>query len=358
MSKGDKKRLPGLSGCSYGEVYALLRQRAVGRPGSRAAELQPPHWDRPELVRFFKRLGVVPMSWTPERASLRVCLAATEMGGQSGDDLATVYCNLLGFSNDESEDSVCRDKPLCGRCAVRPHCRYADRKPSIKELPESERPRERLLQAGDEHLSDAELLAIIIGGGSKQESAVELARRLLGRFGGFRALAECTAAELSALKGIGPAKVAQIKAALAIARRFSTEQIRPGVAITGSPQLFSHFRERLVSLRKETFYSLLLDTKHRLIREEKIAVGSLSESVVHPREVFRSAVAESAAAVAFVHNHPSGNPDPSPEDHRLTRRLCEAGELVGIKVLDHLIVGRDSYFSFAEAGLIGSSGKG
>ncbi len=156
------------------------------------------------------------------------------------------------------------------------------------------------------------------------------------------------------INGIGPSKAAQIKAALAIARRYSREKMPPGTPVSGSRQLFDYMRRKLHGLKKEHFYSLLLDTKHRIMREEQVAVGSLNESIVHPREVFKTAIRESAAKVIFVHNHPSGNPEPSPQDRRLTARLCQAGELVGIQVLDHIIVGEEDYFSFAERGLLES----
>jgi DNA repair protein RadC len=233
---------------------------------------------------------------------------------------------------------------------VEDYCDNPDRTPTIKEWPEQERPRERLLERGPDALSDSELLALIIGGGSREESAVELSRRLLSRMDGFRDMADCPAGELTAVKGIGPAKIARIKAALEIAQRYNTEDIRTGMKVSGSRQIFEHFRHRLGDLKKETFFSLLLDTKHRLLAEEKVAVGSLNESVVHPREVFRRAVREGAAAAAFVHNHPSGLPDPSPQDRALTRRLVEAGQLMGIRVLDHVIVGDENYYSFAEHG--------
>ncbi|KPK65141.1 MAG: DNA repair protein RadC [Planctomycetes bacterium SM23_32] len=231
-------------------------------------------------------------------------------------------------------------------------CDYPERKPTIKDLPSTERPRERLLQLGPEGLSDVELLAIIIRSGSEEATALELAGRLLSRFRSFRRLADCTVGELTRVHGIGPAKAAQIKAALAIARRYAAQKMPPGTAITGSEQLFSYMREKLYGLKKEHFLALLLDTKHRILREQEVAVGSLNESVVHPREVFKPAIRESAAKVIFVHNHPSGNPEPSPQDRRLTARLCEAGRLVGIHVLDHLIVGEEGYFSFAEHGLL------
>jgi len=357
MSEEQKRQLSDLDGRPYGDIYRLLRKKVRAAEGAgRAGENPPERWDRPELVRFFKRLGTIPQSWSAQRAALRVCLAASEMASEYGCGAGAVYRDLLGFCSDESGSSTCRETPLCSECRLRPYCTYAAKRPSIKDLPESERPRERLLSIGEEHLSDSELLAIIIRAGTRQESALELARRLLSRFGTFRRLADCSVAELSSVKGIGQAKVAQIKAALGIAKRFAGEQIQAGMQVKGSQQLFDHFHERLRGLKRETFFALLLDTKHRVIVEEKVAVGSLNESVVHPREVFRRAVAESAGAVVFVHNHPSGNPEPSPQDRLLTRRLCDVGRLMGIRVLDHLIIGNERYFSFAEQGLIGSEG--
>ncbi|NOZ23335.1 MAG: JAB domain-containing protein [Planctomycetes bacterium] len=227
-----------------------------------------------------------------------------------------------------------------------------DKRPTIKDLPKGERPRERLLSGGAEPLSDTELLAIIIGGGRRNETAVDLARRLLAKFGTFRNLDTATVGELRAVPGIGDAKAAGIKAALAIARRFASEPLTEGMKLRGSRDLFNHFREQLRDVKRETFWLVLLDQKHKIIRCERISEGSLSQSLVHPREVFTPAVRESAAAVAFVHNHPSGDPNPSPEDRAVTDRLKEVGELLGIKVLDHLIIGGDSYVSFAEQGML------
>lgn len=352
MSDDRQKRHSGVDGRPYGLMYGFLKRTICSAEGpGQAKEAAPERWDKEELVRFFKRLGTVPQSWSAQRSALRICLAAAEMAGESDSTPSAVYEDLVAFCSD-ADRGVCREVPLCSECPISSYCGHTSRRPSIKEWPESERPRERLLSEGEEHLSDSELLAIIIGGGTKQESAVALAKRLLSRFGSLRRLAQCSTAELGSLPGIGPAKVARIKAALAIARRFATEKVPAGTAIEGSRQLFMHFHERLQGLKKETFYTILLDTKHRMLGEEQVAVGSLSESVVHPREVFKRAIAESAAAVIFVHNHPSGNPDPSPQDRTLTRRLCEAGRLVGIRVLDHLIIGRDCYFSFAEEGLL------
>jgi DNA repair protein RadC len=277
-------------------------------------------------------------------------------GSQPAGDPKEVYATLVDFCADDRPDAVCGEAPRCADCPIAQNCNYPEHRPTIKDLPTTERPRERLLQSGEDSLSDVELLAIIIRTGSRKATALELAGRLLSRFGSFRRLAAATAGELTQVPGIGPAKAAQIKAALAIARRYASDKLPQGVAVTGSEQLFRYMREKLYGLKKEHFYTLMLDTKHRVLREEQVAIGSLSESVVHPREVFKSAIRESAAKVIFVHNHPSGNPEPSPEDQRLTARLCQAGSLVGIQVLDHLIVGTDAYFSFAEHGLLGEPG--
>jgi DNA repair protein RadC len=199
-------------------------------------------------------------------------------------------------------------------------------------------------------MSNAELLAIIIGGGSKEESALALAQRLLSIFGSLHGVAEAGTRELEDVKGIGKAKIAHIRAAFALGRRLSAEPVSKGAAMKGSQEVVRQFGERLKDLKKEVFLCLLLDTKHNIILEDPIAEGSLDETVVHPREVFKRAVKESASAVLFVHNHPSGNPEPSAQDRRLTQRLCEVGNLVGIPVLDHLIIARDGYYSFAEHG--------
>ncbi|NLW49474.1 MAG: DNA repair protein RadC [Candidatus Brocadiaceae bacterium] len=227
----------------------------------------------------------------------------------------------------------------------------------MTDLPPEARPRERLLACGEAHLSDVELLAIIIRGGSSKATALDLAARLMREFGTFRGLAACSPAELMRVHGIGPAKAAQIRAALAIARRYAGDRLPAGRAIGGSESLFRYMREKMFGLDREHFCVLLLDTKNQILREETVSIGSLNESVVHPREVFKTAIRQSASAVVFVHNHPSGNPEPSMQDRRLTDRLCEAGRLVGIRVLDHMIIGRDTYFSFAEQGLLAPAGQ-
>lgn len=224
----------------------------------------------------------------------------------------------------------------------------------IKDWPADERPREKLLARGAETLTDAELLALIIrtGDSSSKNSAVDLARGLLSRFGSLRQLAGASITELCQQAGIGPAKAAEIQALFQISRRFSDQRFQPGQTYRSSNDAFSHFHERLCDYRKEVFVVLLLDSKNRLIREVQISEGSLNASIVHPREVFAPVLRESAAAILFVHNHPSGDPTPSREDIDITKRLSQVGELMGVRVLDHIIIGKGEYVSLADQGLL------
>ena len=223
---------------------------------------------------------------------------------------------------------------------------------TIKQWPESDRPREKLLEKGAETLSDAELLAIILrtGEASTGQSAVDHGRELMARFETFRSLEGASLQELCAIKGIGPAKAAQIKAVLEIAKRYSEEPIQQGEQFRSSRDVFQHYREHLGSQKKELFYVLLLDGKNRKIKDVRISEGSLTSSLVHPREVFNPVIRESAAAVILVHNHPSGDPTPSQEDLEITRRLREVGEVMGVRVLDHIVVGKGRYVSFVDDG--------
>jgi DNA repair protein RadC len=223
----------------------------------------------------------------------------------------------------------------------------------IKEWPESDRPREKLLEHGPESLSPAELLAIILrtGEASTGQSALDHGRALMTLSGNsFRALADASTQELCTIKGIGPAKAAQVKAALEIARRFAQEEIKRGDQFRSSSDIFKHYHEQLGSLKKEEFHVLLLDAKNRKIKDVRISEGSLTSSLVHPREVFNPVIRESAAAVVLVHNHPSGDPTPSQEDLHITRRLRDVGDIMGVRVLDHLIIGRGKYVSFVDDG--------
>lgn len=221
----------------------------------------------------------------------------------------------------------------------------------IKHWPSEERPREKLLANGAASLSLAELLAIVLRNGVAGESAVVQARGLLSAAGGsLRRLATLGAGDLSRVRGVGSAKAAEILACLELAKRYGEEEFTPGAVFRSSYDVYAHFRERLAEERCEHFFAVLLDNKHRKIRDVRVSQGSLTSSIVHPREVFLPVIRESAAAVIFVHNHPSGDPTPSREDLEITRRLREVGDLVGVRVLDHLVIGRGRYVSFVDDG--------
>ncbi len=222
---------------------------------------------------------------------------------------------------------------------------------TVKEWPESERPRERLIAHGAGSLSDAQLLAIIIKNGSAGRSAVDLGLELLAKFENLAGIEKAGISEICSVPGIGQAKAAEIKAAIELGRRYQRPSLA-GASLCSSIDVVEYYRPRLRDLKKEVFQCVLLDTKNRVIREDSVSMGSLSASIVHPRETFRTAIRESAAAVIFVHNHPSGDTRPSTEDIHLTKRLVQAGELLGIQVLDHIIIGDHVHFSFRDNGLM------
>jgi len=223
----------------------------------------------------------------------------------------------------------------------------------IKDWPEDERPRERLIKFGEESLSDSQLLAIILrtGNGTKS-NAIDLARMLLDHYGSFRALDSASISELCAIEGIGTAKAAQIKAALEIGKRLLRQKTRSRKKITSVEDVVNYYRPYLRDLKREVFKIMLLDSRNKIIKEMTISEGSLNASIVHPREVIREIIRESTSAVIFVHNHPSGEPKPTREDIEITERLVKACDLVGVRVLDHIIIGDDDYTSLADEGLI------
>ena len=223
---------------------------------------------------------------------------------------------------------------------------------SVKDWPEDERPRERLVMHGPGALSDAQLLAIIIRNGRAGRSAVDLGRELLERFGSLAGIEQAGIKEICEVPGIGRAKAAEIKAAIELGRRYQKPTLA-GASFCSSGDVAAYYRPRMKDLKKEMFRCALLDTKNKIIREEVVSVGSLSASIVHPRDTFKAAVRESAATVIFIHNHPSGDIKPSQEDILLTRRLVQAGEVIGIQVLDHIIIGDAGHFSFRDNGMLG-----
>jgi len=226
--------------------------------------------------------------------------------------------------------------------------------PTIKDWPEADRPREKLLAKGAQSLSETELLAIILrnGNASTAESAIDHARLLLQQFGGLKGIDDASVREICSVKGIGPAKVAQLKACLEIAKRMASQKWETGQPLHSAEDVFQHFRENLGREKREFFYVVLLNNKNRKICDVKVSEGTLTASLVHPREVYNPVIRESAAGVIFVHNHPSGDPAPSPEDIDITKRLKEVGDVMGVRVLDHVVIGHDRYFSFNDRGML------
>lgn len=222
---------------------------------------------------------------------------------------------------------------------------------TIKQLPPNERPRERLLVHGAEALTDTELVALVLATGSKAESALDLARRLLVRFP-LDELIQVQAEELLSLSGVGAAKAARLKAAVELAKRINAVSVWDKPVIEGPRKAAELVMEDLRHRKREHFRVLLLDTKNRLIKQRDVHIGTANSSLVHPREVFREAVRSSAVSCILVHNHPSGDPTPSHEDITITQRLVQAGEIVGIDVLDHIIIGDRKFLSFKQKGII------
>jgi len=231
---------------------------------------------------------------------------------------------------------------------------------TIKDMPETMRPRERLLREGAEHVSEVELLAVILGTGSSDETVLQLAARILTYMGGLREIAAASEQELMRIPGIGKAKAAQLKGAFELGRRlyqeehthrYSTGKGTERRVFIDSPQAASDYvMPKLRFLDREQLMVLLLDTRNKLINEFTVSVGTLNSSLAHPRECFKEAVRRSASAVVFAHNHPSGDPSPSAEDIALTRQLAEAGKVMDINVLDHIIIGDGVYCSMKEKG--------
>jgi DNA repair protein RadC len=214
------------------------------------------------------------------------------------------------------------------------------------------RPRERLIRDGPEFLSEIELLAILLGSGTGEASALELAAQVLSRFGGLKGLAAASCQELGTVRGVGPAKAALIQAAVQMGRRLAAQPAETRPVINCPDDVVKLMMEEMRGLDREHFRALLLNSKNQVLYADRIAVGTLSQSSVHPRELFKNAVKRNAAAVILVHNHPSGDPTPSRQDLDVTKRLARAGEIIGISVLDHVVIGDNNFVSFKASGLI------
>jgi DNA repair protein RadC len=223
----------------------------------------------------------------------------------------------------------------------------------MRRWPASERPRERMLACGPEGMTDAELLALVVGTSSRGSGGVlQTCRELLVRFGGLAGLARCPPTELTQVPGIGRARACAVAAAVELARRLEGSELEPGAPIRCAADVYRRLRPRLARRGHEVFLVLALDAKHRVAAVRQVAQGSATSVEVHPREVFAPLVREAAAAVIVAHNHPSGDPEPSAQDEQLTARLKRAGEVLGIPLLDHVIVGASRFVSLSERGLI------
>lgn len=225
---------------------------------------------------------------------------------------------------------------------------------SLGDLPPGERPRERLNALGPEALTGRELVALLVGSGGRRASALGIADDVLASVSGsLRALGSVSASSIAAIPGVGIATGARITAALELGRRASAEIRDPGERVRGPRDVFDRMEPRLRDLPQEEFHALLLSARHSVIREVFITRGILDASLIHPREVFRPAITESAAAIILVHNHPSGDPTPSAEDHAVTKQLSAAGRNVGISVIDHVVIGDGRFASLADDGWLG-----
>lgn len=218
----------------------------------------------------------------------------------------------------------------------------------IKELPESDRPREKLVQKGPHMLSTQELIAIILRTGTKDCSALMLAQEITNKYSNFNRLKDMTIDELIKIKGVGETKAIQIVAAIELGKRCHASVLERGIQIKSPIECADYIAEEVKHLDQEHFIGIYLDTKNRILAKKTLFIGSLNKAIVHPREVFKEALKHGCASIIVVHNHPSGDPTPSPQDISITKRLMEVGELMGIEILDHLVVGTDGYVSMRE----------
>ncbi|WP_077621359.1 RadC family protein [Sediminibacillus massiliensis] len=222
----------------------------------------------------------------------------------------------------------------------------------FKNVPKQDRPRERLIEMGPPYLSNQDLLAILLGTGTKEESVMTLAQRVLMHFEGLRLLKDSTIEELTAIKGIGSAKGVLLLAAIEFGKRMHCFKPEERYVIRSPEDGADYVMEEMRQLNQEHFVCMFLNTKNQVLHRQTIFIGSLNASIVHPREVFREAVKRSAASIICAHNHPSGDPSPSQEDIHVTKRLSECGKMIGIELLDHLVIGDRKFVSLKEKGYL------
>ena len=311
----------------------------------------------PETARFLHRLGVIsgPHAKKRSRDEVEGFLESASRSGGPAPAVASVL--VRGYASGlygVAPEAVCGDEPRCAECPLSQSCREFNSPGSAApKYASGERPSERIETEGPRGLSVPELMALVTAASpAKEAAAVEACGLLVREHGGLRALADLKPADLAGMKGISPRAARAIAAAMELVHRWATETRPVGRAFRSGRDFYDQYRLKLRDLKKEVFVAVLLDQKHRFLADEVCSEGSLTSSLVHPREVFRRAVRESAAAVAFVHNHPSGDPTPSGHDLDITQRLFEVSKLIGIRMLDHVIIGETTYVSFVEQGLL------
>jgi len=223
---------------------------------------------------------------------------------------------------------------------------------TVRDLPKAERPRERLIKLGAEALSAQELLALIIARGIPEKSVINISQEVLNNFKNIKGVGEATIEQLCQIRGIGPAKAVQIKACFEIGKRGELEPEQKKYDIKNPSEVVKTIRALIKDKAKEHFKLIILDSRNKIIEITNISIGTLNANLAHPREIFKDAITRNAASIILAHNHPSGDPEPSEEDLKITKQLTEAGKILGIDVLDHIIIAKNSYISFKEKGLI------
>ena len=223
---------------------------------------------------------------------------------------------------------------------------------TIRDLPKAERPRERLIKLGPEALSAQELLALIIARGIPGKSVINIAQELLSKFGNIKSVGETTIEQLCQIRGIGPAKAVQILACFEIGKRGELEIEQKKYDIKNPQAIVKAIRASIKNKAKEHFKLIILDSRNKIIDITNVSVGTLNANLAHPREIFKDAITHNASSVILCHNHPSGDPEPSEDDQKITKQLLEAGKILGIEVLDHIIIGQESFTSLKDKKLL------
>jgi DNA repair protein RadC len=321
---------------------------------------------------FLHRLGLLARRGTTNSDYFSACALGEDLAELTKRPLAELDGWIHAFTGSnhgvDGHVALCGRRPHCAPCPLQVFCAYHRHQPTprasardevlpLKQWHASEKPRERLLQHGANSLKDSELLAILLRTGTDGMNVLDLSRKLLEKFGTLRGIEEASLEDLQSFQGIGPWKAVELRAAFELGRRALSTPLQSGDIIRSCEDVFRVYRGRYSDHKQEEFLLLMLNNKNRVIRDEVISRGGLDSSIVHPREVFKAAIRASAAAVIFVHNHPSGNPEPSRDDELVTHRLEEAAKLLQIKVLDHVIIGADSCYSFTQGEVVSMKGK-